>query len=120
MLAPTPSWYAVTPAGWSETIVTSPGPVVAKFALSNRPATLRGIVRNIARDPVVGVPVYLGDLRTVPTDIEGRFEFYGLAPGAYRLLATFDGQSVTEANSVKVEVEEGQERSIDLDLNNAR
>jgi carboxypeptidase family protein len=118
-LAPTPSWYAVTPIGWSETIVTAPGPVVAKVVLSNRPATLRGIVRNAAREPVAGVPVYLGDLRTMPTDIEGRFEFYGLAPGAYRLLATFDGQSLTDANSIRIEVEEGQERSIDLDLRNA-
>jgi hypothetical protein len=119
-LAPTPSWYAVRPTGWTEATVAAPGPIDVKFVVSNRPATLRGVVRNAAREPVPGVPVQLGDLRTVRTDVEGRFEFYGLAPGAYRLLATFDAQSPTDANSVRLDLEEGQDRSVDLALYTAR
>jgi len=118
-LAPTPSWYAVQSSVWSETVVTAPGPVTAKLVLSNRPATIRGVVRDAARDPVAGVPVHLNDLRSVRTDSRGQFEFYGLPPGPYRLLATFDTLPAG-ANSTAVTIEEGQDRSIDLDLYVAR
>jgi carboxypeptidase family protein len=91
-----------------------------KFVLSTRPATLRGVVRNAAREPVAGVPVQLGDLRSVRTDVAGQFEFYGLAPGRYRVLATFAVLSPNDANSAIVNLEEGQDRSIDLDLHIVR
>lgn len=119
-LAPTASWYAVTPVGWSEVAVTAPGPAEVKFVLSNRPATLRGVVRNAAGEAVAGAPVQLGELRNIRTDVDGRFEFYGLGPGSYRVLATFDAQAPTEANSMKVDLEEGQDRSVDLVLYVAR
>lgn len=115
-LGPTPAWYAVQPGGWSETVVTGPGAV--RFVLSHRPATIRGVVRDAAREPVAGVPVHLGNLRTVRTDNSGRFEFYGLAPGPYRLLATFE--TPPGGNAAAVSVEEGQDRSIDLDLQGGR
>jgi hypothetical protein len=118
-LAPTPSWYAVQPSVWSETVVTAPGPVTANLVLSNRPATIRGVVRDAGREPVAGVPVYLGDGRATRTDVRGQFEFYGLAPGPHRVLATFD-QMHAGANAVALTIEEGQDRSIDLDLYVAR
>jgi hypothetical protein len=119
-LAPTPAHYAVRPQGWAETIVAGPGPVDVKFVLSTRPATLRGVVRNAAREPVAGVPVQLGEIRSVRTDVAGQFEFYGLAPGRFRVLATFAALSPNDANSAIVNLEEGQDRSIDLDLHIAR
>ncbi len=118
MLAPTSSWYAVGAAGWTETVVTGSGPTVARFVLSNRPATIRGVVRDASGEPVAGVPVRLGELREVRTDVRGQFEFYGLAPGPHRLLAAFDPPP--GANYTNVTVEEGQDRSIDLDLYVAR
>jgi hypothetical protein len=117
-LAPTATWYSVEPAGWSEIVVTAPGPVVAKLVLSNRPASLRGVVRDATREPVPGVPVQLDRLRTVRTDIRGQFEFYGLGPGRYRLVAGFD--LPVGAEGTLVTLDEGQDRSLDLDLYGAR
>ncbi len=119
-LAPTPSWYSVTPSGWSEVVLTAPGPAITKFVLSNRPATIRGVVREQSRAPVAGAPVHLDGLRTVRTDNRGQFEFYGLAPGDHRLVATFDPPTLGGLNSTAVSLEEGQDRSIDLVLSVAR
>jgi hypothetical protein len=119
-LAPTPSWYAVSSSGWTEVVLTAPGPSVAKFVLSNRPATIRGVVRDPAREPVAGVPVHLDGLRTVRADNRGEFEFYGLAPGAYRLIATFDPPTLGGGSPTAVSLREGEERSIDLVLSTAK
>ena len=67
-LAPTPSWYSVTPSGWTEVALTAPGPAVAKFVLSNRPATVRGVVRDASGEPVAGAPSNsTGSARSAPT-----------------------------------------------------
>ena len=119
-LAPSTTHYAagVRRDGWMEVPVVGPGPADVKFTLSDKPATLRGLVRNAAREPVAGASVNLAGLRTVLTDINGQFEFYGLAPGAYRVAASFD--TAPDAAYVTVNLEEGQDRSLDLDLYVAR
>jgi hypothetical protein len=119
-LAPTPSWYSVTPSGWTEVALTAPGPAVAKFVLSNRPATIRGVVRDGSGEPIAGALVQLDGLRAIRADNRGQFEFYGLAPGAYRLIATFEPPPRGGASSMAVSLEEGQDRSIDLALNLSR
>jgi hypothetical protein len=120
-LAPSTAYYAAAVAGsrpaaggWTQIDLAGPDPVDVKFTLSAHPATLRGVVRNAAHEPVAGVPVYLAGRGSILTDVRGRFEFYGLAPGAYRVLATFDAPD--DAPYRAVTLEEGQDQSLDLDL----
>src|SRR5439155_1045636 len=68
------------------------------------------------RSLAAGAPVYLGGLRTVRTDTQGQFEFYGLAPGPYSLLASFDADTPTESNSRAVRLAEGEDQIVDLVL----
>jgi protocatechuate 3,4-dioxygenase beta subunit len=124
-LAPLPNVYLVSisgfdpdPTGWIEIPVT--GSMELKIVLSTHPAAVRGIVRNAAGEPVPGAPVYLGELRTVRTDTQGRFEFYGLAPGWYHLLASFEDEIPTAANSRRVQLAEGQDLTEDLVLHTAQ
>ena len=119
-LAPSVLHYAmgVRPDGWQQVVVIGPDPVDVKFTLSTKPATLRGVVRNAAREVVAGASVHLAGLRTVVTDLEGRFEFYGLPPGTYRMQASFDAPD--EGAFQAIAIEEGQNLSIDLDLRGAR
>ena len=61
------------------------------------------------------------DIRTARTDMRGQYQFIGLAPGAYRLLATFEYQtvdsSVMEAAGARgVKVEDGRDVQQELDL----
>jgi hypothetical protein len=125
-LAASVNWYVVSipggqprPGGWNELVVNAEPPVEVKFVLSPRPSALRGVVRD-ANEPVAGVPVFLDDLRAVRSDTQGRFEFYGLRPGAHRLLASFDAESADSPAARDVQLEEGQEQSIDLPLHIAK
>jgi len=118
------------PDGWNE-IVASGGGQAVKFVLSPNPGMVRGTVTN-GRDPAVGAPVYLEafdekmrrrlvDLRTAQTDLEGKFEFFGLPPGTYRILSTFEYQSpsaaeMDAAKAVLVKVEESRDVTQDLAL----
>ncbi len=88
--------------GWNEVVLNQPNPLV-KFVLSPNPAAVHGVVSDEAHRPVQGAPVYLepfdpesrrrlGEPRTIRTDVQGQFRFTGLAPGAYRILSTFDFQ----------------------------
>jgi protocatechuate 3,4-dioxygenase beta subunit len=120
-LAPSTAYYAATVAGsrpgaggWTPIELAGPDPVDVKFTLSAHPATLRGVVRNAAHEPVAGAPVYLAGRGSILTDVRGQFEFYGLAPGAHRVLATFD--TPDDAAWRVVTLEEGQDQSLDLDL----
>ena len=83
-------------------------------------------------EPVPGAPVYLEmidietrkrliDVREVRTDIQGRYQFVGLSPGNYRLVATFEFQApdpatMESAGDRTVPVEEGRDTPLDLDL----
>ena len=145
-LAPNPKYYAenfsgpgVDPAdrgradAWNEVVLFgSPPPIQVFFRLSSNPATLHGIVTTNGREPVPGVPVYLElynvdarkrliDVREVRTDIQGHYQFYGLAPGNYRVVSTLeflspDSATMDSANPRTVQMEEGRDTTLDLDL----
>jgi hypothetical protein len=129
-LAPSPAYYLV--GGWKDVVLEGAGAEDVKFVLSPLPATVRGTARNAAHDPVAGVPVFLeaydlesrrriGDVRAIRTDTSGRFEFYGLAPGHYRLLSTFEFQApemtqIEAARPREIHISEGKDETVDLDV----
>ncbi len=140
--APSPNFYAARFAGpnsdgrgradgWNEIVLNGSGVNDVKFVLSPRPAKIHGIARNSA-GPVPGVPVFLeaydpdshrriADVRMTRADTRGQFEFYGLAPGLYRVLGTFEYQmpdlaQMDAANPKAVKLDEAQDQAVELDL----
>jgi hypothetical protein len=124
-LAPTQAYYAVSFSGgrggradgWNEVELAAGINAEFAFVLSPRPAAVRGVVQD-GDKVVAGVPVYLSaeglEPRMTRTDTAGKYEFYGLAPGTYRLLASFDG---SESGQIRAaEVQEGQDQAVDLGL----
>lgn len=121
------------PDGWNEFLVTEYSS--ARFTLSGGPGEMHGVVKSFS-DPVMGAPVYLEgydpetrtrvtDLRVVRTDIHGLYRFQGLAPGIYRVLATFEYQmpdtaSMEFAAAPQVRVEAHSDLQMDLDLYGVR
>ena len=128
-VAPTQSYYAVSFSGgrggradgWNEVELAAGTTAEFAFVLSPHPAALHGTVQE-GDKPVAGVPVYLAadglEPRMTRTDTLGRYEFYGLAPGHYRVLASFDGPDVAEGRGA--EVQEGQDQAVDLGLSKAQ
>jgi hypothetical protein len=128
-LAPTQSCYAVSFSGgrggradgWNEVELAAGVNAEFAFVLSPHPAALHGTVQE-GDKPVAGVPVYLAaeglEPRMTRTDTAGRYEFYGLAPGSYRLLASFDGAESGESRST--DVQEGRDQAVDLSLSRNR
>jgi hypothetical protein len=143
-LAPTPSYYAAgfsgpntesaergRADGWNEITLNGPGQVDVRFVLSSHPGALHGVVKD-AGTTVAGAPVFLEaydleshrrltDVRMTRTDVRGKYDFYGLAPGTYRVLGTFEYQmpdaAALDASSTRsVKVDEGQDQAADLDL----
>jgi hypothetical protein len=144
LLLQPPAGYAVTgfsqsgppfssgsrPDGWLAFTAGDNGRL--EFSLSNKSASLRGVVRGIDREAVMGAPVYLeaydprsktriGELRTVYTSSRGAYECSGLAPGEYRVLATFDyvapDTATMELSGAKtVSVWGSDPQTLDLDL----
>jgi hypothetical protein len=118
--------------GWNEIVLAGPGQETVKFVLSTLPATVHGVVSNASHDPVAGVPVFLEaydpesrkrlmDVRVTRTDTQGRYQFYGLAPGAWRMLSSFEFQmpdtaALDAANARIVKAEEASDLPVDLDL----
>jgi hypothetical protein len=116
--------------GWTEIVVTRPCGV--RYMVSNQPGGVHGVVTAGAHDPVAGAPVFLEpydeitrkrvvDLRSVIADIHGQFQFYGLVPGTYRLVSTFEYQSpetpdIDVMTPRLVKVEEGRDQQQDIDL----
>ncbi|MBZ5624748.1 MAG: carboxypeptidase regulatory-like domain-containing protein [Acidobacteriia bacterium] len=116
--------------GWNEILATE-GQMAVKFILSPAPGLVHGTVTS-NHLPAAGAPVYLEafdletrkrltDLRTTRTDLAGKYQFYGLPPGNYRILSTFEYQSpdpaAMEASSpLPVKVEEARDVSQDLEL----
>src|SRR6478672_5034702 len=90
--------------GWNEIAVNNNCGV--RFVLSDKPGSVNGLVTAGAHEPAGGVPVFLEaydevthkrvvDLRSTRTDMRGKYSFVGLAPGTYRLVATFEYHTPT-------------------------
>jgi hypothetical protein len=113
--------------GWIE--IQSPG--YARFTVADGPGVVRGVVKN-SGDPVAGAPVYLegwdpsdkkrvGELHSARTDMRGHYSFAELAPGAYRILSTFeyaapDSAAMELCGAAVVTVEKHADTARDLDL----
>lgn len=141
-LAPNPTYIAVsfTPPegtsqgradGWNEVLLPPGSQNVVKFVLSSSPSTLSGTVKTSTGDTVAGVPVFiepydldprrrLAEIRTTRTNAQGQYGIGGLAPGVYRLLASFDYQmpssaEMEAAQAKTVKVEEAARAVLDLE-----
>ena len=117
--------------GWSE-ISAAGGSATLQFVLSPNPGVVRGAVTGANRQPAAGAPVFLeaydpatrrriGEPRSTRTDLQGKYEFFGLPPGDYRVLATFEFQlpdqaAMDAAAARTVKVEESHETALDLEL----
>jgi len=99
--------------------IAAPAPRGA-LALSAKQAEIRGIVTDAQGRPRPNALVELRDvgrvLRSTETDASGAFVFSDLAPGTYRVSATFEG---ADAGSTTVGVAAGESKSITLGANNA-
>ncbi|MGD0772873.1 MAG: carboxypeptidase-like regulatory domain-containing protein [Candidatus Solibacter sp.] len=116
--------------GWNEITVTSNCGV--RIVVSDKPGGVHGTVTMGAHEPAGGVPVFLEaydettrkrvvDLRSTRTDMRGQYSFAGLAPGAYRLVGTFEYQAPQtgdiDAMSPRVfQVEEGRDQQQDAEV----
>jgi hypothetical protein len=116
--------------GWNETTVI--GPCGIHMVLSNKPGSVNGTVTMGASEPAGGVPVFLEaydevthkrvvDLRSTRTDMRGKYNFVGLTPGTYRLVATFEYHTPTTGDIDAMrprsfKVEEGRDQQQDLDI----
>ena len=118
------------PDGWNEITVNNNGGF-AQFVLSAGGGSLSGVVKDGA-NPAAGAPVFLEawdpdsrqrlvELRSTRTDARGGYSFKDLAPGTYRVLATFeyrnpDPASMDTANAPSFRVEAHADQQRDLDL----
>jgi hypothetical protein len=118
------------PEGWNELLVNF-GYSRFTIGLSSGAASLRGMVKS-GNAPAAFAPVFLEEwdpitrqriveLRSARTDARGNYSFTGLAPGDYRVLATYDYASpdsrafdVSAPQSVRVEVNTSPQ--VDLEL----
>jgi hypothetical protein len=116
--------------GWNEVVLRGGDAITIK--LSSRPASVHGVVNGPGHDPAPGAPVYLeafdkdtqkrlGELRTTRTDVRGQYRFGNLAPGLYRILATFEYEkpepdSMEAAGARLVTLPEASDTPQDLDL----
>ncbi|SPE43071.1 conserved hypothetical protein [Candidatus Sulfopaludibacter sp. SbA3] len=118
------------PDGWNEILAGSGGTL--RFTLSSTPGTMHGLVSGLSHEPVEGAPVYLEgydpdqrkrvtELQVARTDSRGQYQFTTLAPGSYRVLATFefqypDAAAMERSGAKVVAVQEGKDTLQDLDL----
>ena len=116
--------------GWNEVQVTGAADYL-RYTLSNNPSSVSGVVKN-GSDPAIGAPVFLEawdpvarrrllDLRSTLTDMRGRYTFKDLAPGEYRVLASFEYRDpdsgvmdAAGATSVRIEKQSDVQRDLDL------
>jgi hypothetical protein len=117
------------PDGWHE--ITVEGYASATFILSLNPATIRGVVRSYG-DAIAGAPVFLEpydnakherlwEITTVRSDYSGHYTIANLAPGAYRILSTFEFRLPTVedfdgAAARVIIVDQSRETVLDLDM----
>ncbi|MBV8730366.1 MAG: carboxypeptidase regulatory-like domain-containing protein [Acidobacteriia bacterium] len=117
------------PEAWNEITIGPFG--LVKFSLSGGGGSIHGIVRTLG-DALAGAPVHLEaydpvsrrrvmDLQTTRTDLRGAYRFDGLAPGIYRVLATFEYQApdtavMDQAGAQQIQVQGRSDLQLDLDL----
>jgi hypothetical protein len=126
--APRPAGRSVRADGWNEVDLTYASRLL--FTLSGGPAGIQGMVK-FAGEAVPAAPVFLEgydqlerrpttELRAVRADMHGAYRFDDLAPGTYRILASFEYQTPDEeAMEYGGRVIEAQGRTtlpLDLDL----
>lgn len=118
------------PDGWNEMLAGLSSTI--RFTLSSSPGGMHGLVSGIAKEPVAGAPVYLEgydpdlrkrvtELQVALTDSRGMYQFKGLAPGTYRVLASFEFQrpdaiAMEYAGAKTIKIIEAQDLPQDLDL----
>jgi large repetitive protein len=117
------------PEGWNDIVIG--GVPSIKFALTSGSVSVHGTV-NSASQTVPGVPVFLEPSDLEPpkrltetfmtlTDTQGRYQFTGLTPGNYRLLASFDYSTadssvMSMARARSITIPSGSDKQQDLDL----
>jgi hypothetical protein len=115
--------------GWNEIVVAPGNPPAVKFTLAPSPGLLSGVV-TVDGSPIPGAPVHLEallpssgrrilELRSTRTDIHGRYVFTGLAPGYYRVAATFEYAAPDTTQMTRAQAQEftiGEERTLTRDL----
>ncbi|MBZ5583994.1 MAG: carboxypeptidase-like regulatory domain-containing protein [Acidobacteriia bacterium] len=125
----------VRPDGWNEKMVQSWGGGSFPIYLSDGPGGLHGVAK-LAGEPAAGAPVYLEgydpatrrrtlDLRTARTDLRGAYRFENVAPGTYRVLATFeylmpDAEMMSYAGAREIRLEPRADLQMDLELYGVR
>lgn len=116
--------------GWNEIIVGA-GYAPVMFGLASDPGSVHGAV-TVDQNPAIGAMVFLepwdaeqhkrtGEVRTARADVRGHYQFHGLAPGEYRVMATFEYQMPDEAEMDRAETrvvkaEAAADLAQDLDL----
>ena len=99
-----------------------------RVTLSAAPASIRGVVSTNG-NAIAGAPVFLEwrnsrlrepELRlfATRTDMKGNYSFYGLAPGEYRLLSSFDFDPEDQSSmnrAVSLDVKEGEAKTQTLE-----
>ena len=99
--------------------------------VSDRAAQLSGVATQEGKR-VPGIPVFLwpvkeetrrmlGGTRQVLTDVDGLYQFTGLPPGEYRVLATMDIREISadvaeEAKAKAIDLTEGQSAEMELSV----
>jgi protocatechuate 3,4-dioxygenase beta subunit len=117
--------------GWNQLSALYSGTV--RFVVSTRPASIGG---RVIGEAVAGAPVFLEaydldarkrllDVRVARADLAGRYRFDGLAPGKYRIFASFEFENpeerdFEEARAAILSVAEDDRAQRDLDLYVAR
>lgn len=115
--------------GWNDITIVRPGSIF--FVVSSSPGGVHGQVTGAAHEPVAGAPVFLepidsssgkriGDLHSAIADTRGQYHFYGLAPGQYRIVATFEYQAPDPdamlRSAKNITVSDGGDMDLNLDL----
>ncbi len=127
----TRAWRAEKTAEWHDVFIDQRAPARIQVMMSDRAGRITGIVAlagaSIPASPVFLWPVAednrrsLGGVRQTLADTQGHYEFQGLPPGEYRVLATFDYTQTDlevfdEARAPAITVAASQATVVDLSL----
>jgi protocatechuate 3,4-dioxygenase beta subunit len=116
---------------WFDVFIEMRPQVQVRITVGDRAAQISGTITKDAKG-VPGAPVFLWPLaeagrrslkgyRMTIADTDGKYQFTGLPPGDYRMLATYDFTEIDEASldeglALTIHADEGQRTSADLPL----